>query len=49
MFMGPGINPGIYDNAIAVSDIAPTLATMLEIEIPTGALGRVLTEVFGVR
>ena len=47
--MGPGINPGIYDQAIAVEDIAPTLATMLEVEIPSGSMGRVLTEVFGQR
>ncbi len=49
MFMGPGINPGIYDHPIAVADIAPTLATMLEIEMPSGSIGRVLTEVFGHR
>ncbi len=49
MLMGPGINPGIYDEPIAVEDIAPTLATMLEVEIPSGAIGHVLSEVFGKR
>jgi predicted AlkP superfamily pyrophosphatase or phosphodiesterase len=49
MLMGPGINPGIYDEPVAVEDIAPTLATMLEVEIPSGAIGHVLTEVFGKR
>jgi predicted AlkP superfamily pyrophosphatase or phosphodiesterase len=49
MLMGPGVNPGIYDEAVAVEDLAPTLATMLEVEIPSGSIGRVLTEVFGKR
>ncbi len=49
MMMGPGVNPGIYDQAAAVVDLAPTLATMLEVEIPSGSVGRVLTEVFGKR
>ena len=30
--------------AITVNDIAPTLATMLDIETPSGSVGRVLTE-----
>jgi arylsulfatase A-like enzyme len=42
--MGAGIKPGRYHKAVAVNDIAPTLATMLEIEIPSGAYGRVLEE-----
>ena len=49
MMMGPGVRPGIYDQAVAVVDLAPTLATMLEVEIPSGSVGRVLTEVFGKR
>jgi hypothetical protein len=44
IFMGPGIRPGRYDIAIAVNDIAPTLATMLNVETPSGSIGRVLTE-----
>jgi len=28
-----------------VNDIAPTLASMLEIEPPSGSVGRVLTEI----
>jgi arylsulfatase A-like enzyme len=46
IFMGAGIVPGRYDGAVAVNDIAPTLAAMLEIEIPSGAVGRVLSEMF---
>ncbi len=44
MFLGPGIRAGRYDVNIAPNDIAPTLATMLEIETPSGSRGRVLTE-----
>jgi predicted AlkP superfamily pyrophosphatase or phosphodiesterase len=45
MFLGMGIRPGQYHQQIAVNDIAPTLATMLGIEIPSGAYGRVLDEI----
>ncbi len=44
MFMGPGIKPGRYDANIMPNDIAPTLATMLDVETPSGSVGRVLTE-----
>jgi arylsulfatase A-like enzyme len=47
IFMGPGIRAGRYDQAIAVNDIAPTLATMLDLETPSGSVGRVLTEMLG--
>ncbi len=46
IFMGPGIRAGAYYDNVAVNDIAPTLATILEIEPPAGAFGRVLTEMF---
>ncbi len=46
IFMGAGIKPGRYNNSIIVNDIAPTLATILDIETPAGAIGRVLTEMF---
>jgi predicted AlkP superfamily pyrophosphatase or phosphodiesterase len=46
IFMGPGIKPGSYYGNIAVNDIAPTLATLLSVEIPSGAAGRVLSEIF---
>jgi len=46
IFMGPGIKPGHYDMKVAVNDGAPTLATMLEVETPSGAAGRVLYEMF---
>jgi arylsulfatase A-like enzyme len=44
LFLGAGIKPGRYSGNISVNDIAPTLATMLEVELPSGASGRVLTE-----
>jgi type I phosphodiesterase/nucleotide pyrophosphatase len=44
LFMGPGIAAGHYNGTIAVNDIAPTLATLLEIQTPSGSSGRVLTE-----
>jgi arylsulfatase A-like enzyme len=45
IFLGMGIRAGQYHAPIAVNDIAPTLATMLEIETPSGSVGRVLTEI----
>ena len=44
LFMGPGIKSGHYDANVSPIDIAPTLATMLSIETPSGSEGRVLTE-----
>jgi predicted AlkP superfamily pyrophosphatase or phosphodiesterase len=44
IFMGPGIKAGRYHGRAAVNDIAPTLATMLDVETPSGATGRVLHE-----
>ncbi len=46
VFMGAGIQPGRYDADIVVNDVAPTLATILEVETPSGSIGRVLTEMF---
>ncbi len=44
ILMGPGVKPGRYHQAAAVNDIAPTLATILEVEVPAGSMGRVLSE-----
>jgi hypothetical protein len=44
IFMGSAVKPGRYHGPVAVNDIAPTLATMLDVEIPSGSYGRVLTE-----
>jgi len=45
IFMGQGIKSGRFDERIAVNDIAPTLATLMGIETPSGSAGRVLAEV----
>ena len=45
IFLGPGIKPGTYRRGIAVNDIAPTLATILQVETPSGSIGHVLTEI----
>ena len=44
IFLGPWVKAGRYNERTAVNDIAPTLSTLLEIEVPSGASGRVLTE-----
>ena len=45
IFMGPGIRPGVRHEQIIVNDIAPTLATLLAIETPSGSVGRALGEI----
>ena len=47
VFAGQGVRPGRYDAAVAMNDIAPTLATMLDVETPSGSSGRVLSEMLG--
>ena len=44
LFFGSRIKPGRYNANVAPNDIAPTLATILDIETPSGSSGRVLTE-----
>jgi hypothetical protein len=43
--MGPGIKPGRYYKAAALNDAAPTIAALLDIEMPSGSLGRILDEI----
>jgi predicted AlkP superfamily pyrophosphatase or phosphodiesterase len=45
VFMGPGIRPGRYDATVALNDLAPTVATLLAIQTPSGSQGRVLNEI----
>ena len=40
IFMGKGIRPGRYYQNILVNDVAPTLAAILEVETPSGSVGR---------
>ena len=43
--MGRGIKPGKYPQSVALNDLAPTLATLLDVETPSGSEGRVLDEI----
>lgn len=45
VFMGPGIKAGTFRGRITVNDIAPTLSEMLEVETPSGSIGRALEEI----
>ena len=42
IFWGAGIRGGKYTERVGISDVAPTLATVLHIEVPSGSVGRVL-------
>ena len=44
IMMGPGIRPGRHLQAATPMDIAPTLATLLGIQQPSNASGRILLE-----
>jgi hypothetical protein len=44
ILMGRRIRPGEYSEHAALNDLAPTLATLAGVEIPSGSSGRVLTE-----
>jgi arylsulfatase A-like enzyme len=44
LFLGAQVRPGRYHSNVIVNDIAPTLATMLDVETPSGSVGRVLDE-----
>jgi len=44
LFLGPQVRAGRYHANVIVNDIAPTLATMLDVETPSGSVGRVLDE-----
>ncbi|HEX3743572.1 MAG TPA: alkaline phosphatase family protein [Bryobacteraceae bacterium] len=46
VFLGASIKPGHYDEAVMVNDVAPTLATLLAIETPSGSVGRALSEIY---
>jgi hypothetical protein len=49
IFMGSGIKAKRYYTTIAVNDVAPTLATLLGVDIPSGSEGRILSEIFEER
>jgi arylsulfatase A-like enzyme len=44
VLMGPGIRPGRYHRSVLLNDLAPTLATLLDVETPSGSSGEPLAE-----
>ena len=47
LFMGWNIRPGKTDRPVAMTDIAPTLATLLQIQMPSGCIGQPIIEITG--
>jgi predicted AlkP superfamily pyrophosphatase or phosphodiesterase len=45
IFMGPNIRPGLYFQNVILNDLAPTLASLLSVQTPSGSTGRVLHEI----
>jgi predicted AlkP superfamily pyrophosphatase or phosphodiesterase len=45
IFYGPGIHAGVHYEAVAINDVAPTLAAILGVETPSGSAGRILAEI----
>jgi hypothetical protein len=43
--MGPGIRRGRFDRPVVLNDLAPTLATILGVETPSGASGQALADI----
>lgn len=45
VWMGWGIKAGVTHRTIGMTDIAPTLAALLNIQMPSGNIGEVITEI----
>ena len=45
LFYGWGIKPGKTNRETYMTDIAPTVAAMLKIQMPSGSVGKVITEI----
>jgi arylsulfatase A-like enzyme len=45
ILMGSGIKAGRYHRTVALNDLAPTLATLLGVETPSGSSGHALAEI----
>lgn len=46
IFMGHGIKPGFLYREVHMTDIAPTLAFLLKTQLPSGAIGKPIVELF---
>lgn len=44
VFMGPQVTAGRYHDAVALNDLAPTVAALAAVDAPSGSSGRVLSE-----
>jgi predicted AlkP superfamily pyrophosphatase or phosphodiesterase len=49
VLMGRAIKPGTYSANVALNDLAPTLASLITVDRPSGSSGRVLTEALNPR
>ena len=47
LFMGWGIKQGESNQPYHMTDIAPTVSSLLKIQFPSGAVGKPITEVIG--
>lgn len=45
IFWGGNVEHGVYPQRVGISDVAPTLAAVLQIEPPSGTVGHILKEV----
>jgi predicted AlkP superfamily pyrophosphatase or phosphodiesterase len=45
IFYGSQVHPGVYGDRVGISDVAPTLAAILQVETPSGNVGHVLKQV----
>jgi predicted AlkP superfamily pyrophosphatase or phosphodiesterase len=45
LFWGGGVRAGMYTERVGISDVAPTLAAVLQVETPSGSVGHILNEV----
>ncbi|MEM1633766.1 MAG: alkaline phosphatase family protein [Sulfolobales archaeon] len=48
LFIGPKVKPGVYNISFTHNDIAPTIAMLMGLRIPTLSMGRVLSEGFDI-
>ncbi|SCB84812.1 Predicted pyrophosphatase or phosphodiesterase, AlkP superfamily [Chitinophaga costaii] len=45
VFMGWGIHPGHTNRLVGMTDIAPTIAALLHVQMPSGNIGKVVEEI----
>lgn len=48
ILMGRNVKRGMYPGRVALNDLAPTLASLIEVDAPSGSSGRVLTEALDI-